>query len=75
MRVHRNLKIPKTTAVRDRYDFDVLRHGDAIEVNSINSAREVFRRWRKHTGRRAQLVRSSEKGQEGLLFFIDSDMV
>lgn len=71
MRIHRDLKLPTKTGKRERYDFDALKHGDAIEVDSINSAREVFRRWRKKTGRKAQLVRSVEPGQERLLFFID----
>jgi hypothetical protein len=71
MRIIRGLQIPKKTGKRERYDFGALQHGDAIEVDSINSAREVFRRWRKRTGRNAQLVRSAEPGQERLLFFID----
>jgi hypothetical protein len=38
------------------YDFAALRHGDVIRVGSKASARELFRRWRKATGRRASLV-------------------
>ena len=71
MRIIRGLQIPKKTGKRERYDFDALQHGDAIEVTSPNSAREVFRRWRKRTGREAQLVRSAEPGRESFLFFID----
>jgi hypothetical protein len=71
MRILHDLQIPKKTGKRERYDFSALHHGDAIEVDSINSAREVFRRWRKRTGRKAHLVRSVEPGQERLLFFID----
>jgi hypothetical protein len=71
MHILRGLQIPKKTGKRERYDFDALQHGDAIDVDSINSAREVFRRWRKRTGRKAQLVRSTEPGHQRLLFFID----
>ena len=56
---------------RERYDFDALKHGDAIEVQSVNSAREVFRRWRKRTGRKAELVRSTDPERGNLLFFIE----
>jgi hypothetical protein len=71
MRILRGLQIPKKIGKREHYDFSALQHGDAIEVTSPNSAREVFRRWRKRTDTKAQLVRSREPGQEGLLFFID----
>jgi hypothetical protein len=72
MRIVHGLRAPEKHG-RERYDFDALKHGDAFEIepSKIDSAREVFRRWRKRTGRRAQLVRSTTRGQENLLFFID----
>jgi hypothetical protein len=71
MRIHRGLELPATAGKRERYDFDALKDGDAIEVRSVNSAREVFRRWRKRTGRKAQLVRSTDPERANFLFFID----
>jgi hypothetical protein len=38
MRIHRGLELPATTGKRERYAFDVLKHGDAIEVRSPKSA-------------------------------------
>jgi hypothetical protein len=69
MRIYRGLELPAATAKRERYDFDVLKHGDAIEVRSVKSAKEVFRRWRKRTQRDAQLVCSPER--DDLLFYIE----
>jgi hypothetical protein len=71
MRILKGLELPATAGKRERYDFDALKHGDAIEVRSANSAMEVFRRWRKKTGRKAQLVRSTDPEQRSLLFFIE----
>ena len=63
--------MPARAGKRERYDFDALRHGDAIEVGSPRSVMEVFRRWRKKTGRKAQLVRPTDTEQGNLLFFIE----
>jgi hypothetical protein len=52
-----------------RYNFDSLRHGDAIAVRSKASCREMFRRWKKTSGRRGRLVSSRE--DPTLLYFID----
>ena len=56
-----------------RYGFDSLNHGDAIEVASKASAQEMFRRWKKRTGRRGRLVALAE--HPNLLFFIDQSIV
>jgi hypothetical protein len=61
------------TTFKSSYPFDSLKHGDAIEVRNINSAREVFRRWRKARRRQAQLVGSLTSPR--LLFFIDEQIV
>ena len=37
---------------RPKYDFDAMRHGDAIDVENKNAAREMFARWKRKTGRR-----------------------
>lgn len=59
---------------RPKYDFDAMRHGDAIDVESVNAAREMFARWRRKTGRRARLT--SSRDFPGRLFFIeDGDIV
>jgi hypothetical protein len=56
-----------------RYRFDSLRHGDAIEVASRAGAQEMFRRWKKKTGRSGRLVSIPE--QPNLLFFLDQSIV
>jgi hypothetical protein len=56
-----------------RYRFDSLTHGDAIEVASVASAQEMFRRWKKRTGRGGRLV--SLPDQPNLLFFLDRNIV
>jgi hypothetical protein len=56
-----------------RYRFDSLQHGDAIEVNSKPGAQEMFRRWKKASGRRGRLVPSRDFPR--LLFFIDEQIV
>jgi hypothetical protein len=56
-----------------RYRFESLRHGDAIEVASVGSAQEMFRRWKKRTGRAGRLVALPE--QPNLLFFLDQSIV
>jgi hypothetical protein len=74
MKIHRGLEPPVERV--PLYNFDKLKHGDAIEVQSISGAREMFRRWRQKTGRRdVRLTRAREKGKENFLFFIDSDVV
>jgi hypothetical protein len=70
MKVHRGLKPP--TERTPLYNFDNLKHGDAIEVASVSGAREMFRRWRLKTGRlHVRLTSAREKGKEHFLFFID----
>ena len=70
MRLHRGLKLPAQKA--PLYNFDALVHGDAIEVESIKGAREMFRRWRQRTGRRQpKLIASKTPGFEHYLFFLD----
>jgi transcriptional regulator with XRE-family HTH domain len=74
-KVHRGLKLPRRTGKRTRYNFDDMQHGDALEcesMNQVNSAREVFRCWRKRTGRNVQLVLAVKEGRL-LLHFIDVD--
>jgi hypothetical protein len=56
-----------------RYRFDSLKHGDAIEVASKASAQEMFRRWKKRTGRTGRLVALPEHPR--LLFFLDQSIV
>ena len=51
------------------YAFDRMRHGDAIKVESPGGAREMFRRWRHKTGRKARLTSSKEKPK--VLYFIE----
>lgn len=70
MKLHRGLTIPAGN--EPKYPFDELRHGDALEVESIGSAREMFRRWRIRTGRtHTKLIKSRMHGFEHYLFFID----
>ena len=54
---------------RPKYDFDAMRHGDAIEVKNKNAAREMFARWRRKNGRNGRLVASRES--PNLLYFLD----
>ena len=54
---------------RPRYDFDAMRHGDAIEVENINAARQMFARWRRKAGRRGRLIASRD--MPNLLYFLD----
>lgn len=61
------------TTFKSAYPFDSLKHGDAIQVEHPNSAKEVFRRWRKLRERKAQLVSSLTSPK--LLFFIDEQLV
>ena len=61
------------TVFRSPYPFDSLKHGDVIEVAHPNSAREVFRRWRRVRKRNAQLVKSLTS--PNMLFFIDEQIV
>ena len=61
------------TSFRSSYPFDSLKHGDVIEVERPDSAREVFRRWRKLRQRKAQLVSSLSSPR--FLFFIDEQIV
>jgi hypothetical protein len=71
MKVHRGLKPPSSERT-PLYNFDALKHGDAIEVGSVSGAREMFRRWRQKTGRQhVRLTSAREKGREHFLFFID----
>jgi hypothetical protein len=70
MKVHRGLKPPVERT--PLYNFDNLKHGDAIEVGSVSGAREMFRRWKRKTGRlHVRLTSAREKGREHFLFFID----
>jgi hypothetical protein len=71
MKIHRGLEPPLERT--PLYNFDILKHGDAIEVESLSGAREMFRRWRLKTGRtHARLTSARQKGKENLLFFIDT---
>jgi uncharacterized protein (DUF1684 family) len=71
MKIHRGLEPPVERV--PLYNFDKLKHGDAIEVQSISGAREMFRRWRQKTGRlHVRLTSAREKGKEKFLFFIDT---
>lgn len=55
------------------YRFDLLKHGDALEVRSVSGAMEMFRRWKKSRGRRGRLVLSRDR--LNTLFFLDDDEV
>jgi uncharacterized protein (DUF1684 family) len=71
MKVHHGLQPPVERT--PRYNFDQLKHGDAIEVDSVSGAREMFRRWKAKTGRaHVRLTGAREKGKEKFLFFIDA---
>jgi hypothetical protein len=71
MKIHRGLEPPVERV--PLYNFDRLKHGDAIEVQSVSGAREMFRRWRNKTGRRhTRLTSAREKGKENMLFFIET---
>ena len=59
---------------RPKYDFDAMRHGDAIDVQNKNAAREMFARWKRKTGRRGRLVVSQDFPNR-LFFLDDSDLV
>ena len=61
------------TSFKSSYPFDSLKHGDVIHVEHPNSAKEVFRRWRKLRRREAQLVASRISPK--FLFFIDEQLV
>lgn len=61
------------TTFKSAYPFDSLKHGDVIQVEHPNSAKEVFRRWRKVRQRKAQLIQSLTSPK--LLFFIDEQLV
>jgi hypothetical protein len=65
--------ILQTQSFRPKYNFDAMRHGDAIEVRNKSAAREMFARWKRKTGRRASLVAS--RNFPNLLHFIDDDIV
>jgi hypothetical protein len=54
---------------RPKYDFDAMRHGDAIEVENKNAARQMFARWRRKAGRNGRLVASRDI--PNLLYFLD----
>jgi hypothetical protein len=53
--------------LKPMYDFDSLRHGDALKVINPASAQEMFRRWKKRHCRRERLVLLPN----GLLLFTD----
>ena len=65
--------LPDEPGGRAHYNFDSLKHGDAIEVASTESAREMFRRWKRATGRPGRLVRS--RLYPRLLFFVDDTAI
>lgn len=56
-----------------RYRFDLLKHGDVLEVTSVAGAMEMFRRWKKTKGRRGRLITSRDSSNT--LFFIDDEVV
>lgn len=58
MKILRGLPMPPST--RPGYNFDALQHGDVIVVRSVLSAQEMFRRWKRKTGRHGKLVRGDE---------------
>jgi hypothetical protein len=62
-------RIVRMKPFHPRYDFNTLKHGDAIEVASKASAREMFRRWRRKTGSCARLVSAIESPNR--LYFLD----
>lgn len=66
IRILRGLPAPELT--RNKYPFDALENGDALEVQSVASAIEMFRRWKKKSGRDARLVKTT---QPNVLFFIE----
>lgn len=70
MQIIRGKPLPE---FRTRYEFDLLKHGDAIVAPRHLSAKEVFRRWKKRHPERphARLKRSLREGEEHLLYFIE----
>jgi hypothetical protein len=66
--------ILQTQPFRPKYNFDAMRHGDAIEVENTNAAREMFARWKRKTGRSGRLVTSRDFPNR-LFFLDDSDLV
>lgn len=70
VRVLKGLAIPARPRRRTTYNFDMLAHGDAIEVRNSLSAREVFRRWRK-VQNKPHLALIPDPENENILFFVD----
>jgi hypothetical protein len=54
---------------KGRYNFDALKHGDAIEVANKDSAQLMFTRWKRAKGRAARLVSSTRYPR--ILYFLD----
>ena len=66
-------RIVRLKPVYRRYDFDSLKHGDAIEVESKAGAQEMLRRWRNKNGSSARLVSAIES--PNLLYFLEEGPV
>jgi hypothetical protein len=52
------------------YNFNVLQHGDMLEVKSVRGCQAMFRRWRAANGRNVRLVE-----RRGRLYFADDDLL
>jgi hypothetical protein len=63
-------RMPVPSDWRRIYDFDVLVHGDALEVESIRGCQAMFRKWRLANGRNVRLVK-----HQGRLHFADDDLL
>jgi hypothetical protein len=73
MEIIRGLPLPTRNRPRVHYDFDKLKHGDAIRVSSVSGARTMFARWReRHPDRHVQLVRHDDPAHSDILFFVET---
>jgi hypothetical protein len=71
--------MPDLSHTRPRYNFQDLKHGDAIMVEKPNSTIEMFRRWRRSRGLSPGVVKLVYAGEneEGLhvFFFVEQALV
>lgn len=75
MRIIRGLPLPDIPT-RFTFDFDRMQHGDAIEVPSVVSAKETFRRWRKVDAEGRDNFRLiSDPDNSSRLFFVDLNLM
>lgn len=61
--------MPPPDLRRNKYPFADLKNGDALEVDNVVAAMEMFRRWRHRTGRDCRLTKSPD--HDNVLFFFE----